>query len=293
LLAVGALAAAVGLAAAIVLSTTGGSSHRRSTANHHGSGSTRAQTSTAQASGAPGTASVPILAYNVINAAPASSGASPDLYVPASEFSAQMNALKAAGWHAVTLNQLEAYWTHGTALGTAKPIVISFDGGYASQFTNALPVLKQLGWVAVVNIAPGGRSPADGGLSDAQIRGLIAAGWELDATDSSQGDLTGLSDSAAGQQIKNDRQTLQSHYGLPVNWFSYPSGRYNAIVTTAVRDAGFVGATTLEAGWASPKDDRFLLARLRVVGGTSPTTLSSQIASAQGNAAPSATSSGV
>jgi peptidoglycan/xylan/chitin deacetylase (PgdA/CDA1 family) len=236
---------------------------------------------------------VPILAYNVINAAPASSGASPDLYVPATEFSAQMNALKAAGWHAVTLNQLEAYWTHGTALGPGKPIVISFDGGYASQFTNALPVLKQLGWVAVVNIAPGGRSPADGGLSDTQIRGLVAAGWELDATDSSQSDLTGLSDAAAGQQIKSDRQTLQTRYSLPVNWFSYPSGRYNAIVTTAVRDAGFVGATTLEAGWAGPKDDRFLLARLRVVDGTSPTALSTQIASAQGNAAPPPTSTGV
>jgi peptidoglycan/xylan/chitin deacetylase (PgdA/CDA1 family) len=294
LFAVGALAAGVGVAVAIVLSTTGGgSSHGQKAANRHGSASSRAQTSTAQTAGAPGTASVPILAYNVINAAPASSGASPDLYVPADEFSAQMDALKAAGWHPVTLNQLQAYWTHGTSLGTGKPIVISFDGGYASQFTNALPVLKRLGWAAVVNVEINGRSPADGGLSDSQIHGLIGAGWELDAASSSQTDLTGLSDTAVRQQVTSDRQTLQSRYGAPVNWFSYPSGRYNVIVTTAARAAGYVGATTLAAGWASPKNDRFLLPRLRVLGGTSPSALTSEIGSAQGNAPPPSSSTGV
>jgi peptidoglycan/xylan/chitin deacetylase (PgdA/CDA1 family) len=294
LLAVGGLAAAAVVAVAIVVSTTGGgSTHHHKTAKRPPSGSARTQTSTAQSAGTPGQASVPILAYNVINAAPASSGASPDLYVPSDEFSAQMDALKAGGWHAVTLNQLQAYWTHGTSLGPGKPLVITFDGGYASQFTNALPVLKRLGWVGVVNVETNGRSPADGGLSDSQIHGLIAAGWELDAAGSSQTDLTGLSDSAVRQQLTSERQTLQSRYGTPVNWFSYPAGRYNAIVSNAVQAAGFVGATTLEAGWASPKESRFLLPRLRVVGGTSPSGLTSQITSAQGNAAPPTSSTGV
>jgi hypothetical protein len=294
LLALAALAAAAVVAAAVVLSTNGGhASHARKTSSSHRSGSSRAQTTTAQPTGKPGTAAVPVLAYNVINAAPPSSGASPDLYVPATEFSAQMDALKAAGWHAVTLNQVQAYWTQGTSLGTGKPIVISFDGGYASQYTNALPVLKGLGWPAVENIQAAGRSPADGGLTDTQIRGLIAAGWELDAEGSSQSDLTSLADTAIRQGIAADRQTLHARYGTPVNWFSYPSGRYNASVTAAVHAASFVGATTLESGWANPQEDRFLLPRLRVIGGTSPTALSSQIASAQGNAAPSATSSGL
>jgi peptidoglycan/xylan/chitin deacetylase (PgdA/CDA1 family) len=294
LLAAGALAAAAAVAVAIVLSTTGGgSAHRHTTTRQTTPGSGRKQTSTSQSTGTPGTASVPILAYNVINAAPASSGASPDLYVPSDEFSAQMEALKTGGWHAVTLNQLQAYWTHGTSLGPGKPIVISFDGGYASQYTNALPVLKRLGWVGVVNVETNGRSPSDGGLSDSQIHGLIGAGWELDAAGGSQTDLTGLSDSAARQQLTSDRQTLQSRYGVPVNWFSYPTGRYNVIVTTAARAAGYVGATTLEAGWANPKEDRFLLPRLRVVGGTSPSALTSQITSAQGNPAPPTSSTGV
>src|SRR5437763_13680001 len=86
LLALAARVAAAGVAAAVVLSTNGGhASHARKTPSRHHSGSSRAQTSTAQPTGKPGTAAIPVLAYNVINAAPPTSGASPDLYVPASE----------------------------------------------------------------------------------------------------------------------------------------------------------------------------------------------------------------
>ena len=108
--------------------------------------------------GRPGTRAVPILMYHVI--APAPAGAPfPGLYVPPSEFSEQMHALKADGWHAVTMDQLEAYWRDGVPLGPGKPIVLSFDNGYQSQYTQALPVLRSLGWVGVENIQLTGLPP--------------------------------------------------------------------------------------------------------------------------------------
>src|SRR5579884_2813381 len=66
-------------------------------------GTTGAHRSTVSgaATGNPGTTPVPILMYHVITPPPA--GAKfPGLYVPAGDFAAQMQALKAAGWHAVT-----------------------------------------------------------------------------------------------------------------------------------------------------------------------------------------------
>jgi len=74
------------------------------------------------------------------------------LYVPPEEFAAQMRALAGAGFHAVTMDQMLANWTHGTSLPKGKPVVVSFDNGYQSQLTQALPVLRQLGWVGVENI---------------------------------------------------------------------------------------------------------------------------------------------
>jgi peptidoglycan/xylan/chitin deacetylase (PgdA/CDA1 family) len=232
---------------------------------------------------ATGTASIPILVYHVINTQPAGSSASPALYVPADEFSSQMQALKAAGWHAVTLNQAEAYWTKGTSLGAGKPIILTFDNGYASHYTNALPALRQLGWTGVEDLQITGLPSSEGGLTDTQIRGLIAAGWELDTQGMSHVDLTTLSASQLTSEIASARQTLQTRYGVPVNWFSYPSGDYNSTVVAAVRAAGYLGATTVNRGWARPNGDRFRLPRLVVTGGTSPSQLLAQINAAESN----------
>jgi peptidoglycan/xylan/chitin deacetylase (PgdA/CDA1 family) len=229
--------------------------------------------------------------YHVINPPPAGAPF-PGLYVPASEFAAQMGALKSAGWHAVTMDQLRANWTRGVPLGPGKPIVITFDNGYTSQYTNALPVLKQLGWTGVENMQLLGLPPTQGGLTDAQVRGLVAAGWELDTQGMSHADLIKLDAAGLQYQITHARQLLRSRYGVAVNWFCYPSGHYDSTVIAAVRGAGFVGSTTVVPGWASRADDPYRLPRLRVLGGTSPSALLEQIATYESAEAPPASYGG-
>jgi hypothetical protein len=72
---------------------------------------------------------------------------------------------------------------------------------------------------------------------------------------------------------------LRRRYGVPVNWFAYPSGHYNATVVQALKTAGFAGSETVVPGWAAPGEDRYRLPRVRVSGGTSPQALLAQIAS--------------
>jgi peptidoglycan/xylan/chitin deacetylase (PgdA/CDA1 family) len=285
LAALGSLGAVVTIVFVLIVTSIGGSGPGATGAFSTGRpphSATSATTSTGNGQSA--ATAVPILVYHVINAVPAQSGADPTLYVPADEFSSQMDALKANGWHAVTLDQMEANWTRGTPLGPGKPIVLSFDNGYASHYTNALPVLKRLGWPAVENLQLTGRPPSDGGLTGPQIHGLVAAGWELDTQGVSHADLISLDPARLGDEIGTARQTLRSQYNVPVDWFSYPSGHYNAAVVAAVRAAGFVGGTTVVPGWASAQDDRFRLPRLPVAGGTTPAKLLAQIAAANTNA---------
>ena len=269
---------AVVLASTRSASPRGRKQHSTASATHSG-----AAASGSRAGANPASAAVPILMYHVINVPPPGGGASPDLYVPADEFSSQMEALKADGWHAVTLDQLEASWTRGVPLGPGKPIVITFDSGYASQYTNAAPVLKRLGWVGVENLQLSGLPPSEGGLSDAQVHGLIGAGWELDTQGIAHADLITLDPAQLRTDLTTARQLLRSRYGVPVNWFSYPLGHYDATVIAAVSNAGFSGATTVIPAWAGPQQDRFSLPRLAVLGGTSPSALSAQIAAARSN----------
>jgi peptidoglycan/xylan/chitin deacetylase (PgdA/CDA1 family) len=301
LIALGALVAVIVAAGAIAYAATGGdSSSHSATIASSSQGLTRTvnirrtrpahrgvprSTVHGAGTGKPGTATVPVLMYHVINPPPAGAPF-PGLYVPANEFAAQMQALKAAGWHAVTMDQLEAFWTRGVPLGPGKPIVLTFDNGYASQYLNAMPILKRLGWVGDENIQLSGLPPSQGGLTESQVRGLLAAGWELDTQGISHADLIALDASQLHYQVTTARQILRKRYGVPVNWFCYPSGHYNATVIAAVKAAGFVGSTTVIPGWANRGEDPYRLPRLRVLGGTSPTALLSQIAQYESATAP-------
>jgi peptidoglycan/xylan/chitin deacetylase (PgdA/CDA1 family) len=281
-----ACAAPVALAAGCGSSTPAGGGTSSGASSAHAPTQTAAQAGSevGTPSGPPGHEPIPILMYHVI-AAPPPGAPFPGLYVAPSEFAEQMRALKSAGWHAVTMDQVAAYWVRGAPLAGGKPIVLTFDNGYRSQYTQALPVLRELGWVGDENIQLSGLPPSQGGLTPEQVRGLIAAGWELDTQGYSHADLIRLGPEELHYQVAVTRKILQQRYGVPVRWFCYPSGHYNATVIAAVKAAGFVGSTTVNPGWAAPAEDRYRLHRLRVLGGTSGQALLSQIAGARSAAA--------
>ncbi|MGH2851155.1 MAG: polysaccharide deacetylase family protein, partial [Solirubrobacteraceae bacterium] len=232
-----------------------------------------------------GTESVPILMYHVILPPPAGAPF-PGLYVPPAEFSAQMHALAVAGYHAVTMNQMWDNWHSGTPLPPGKPIVISFDNGYESQARYALPVLRAMGWVGVENLQLSGLPPSQGGLSERQVRELVADGWELDTQGYSHADLITLDAGELHFQVADARARIQALYHVHAEWFCYPSGHYDATVIAAVKAAGFRGSTTVTPGWASPTEDPYRLPRLRVLSGTSPASLLATLAGIRGDAPP-------
>ena len=220
----------------------------------------------------PGTRRIPILMYHVIQA-PSATAAFPGLWVPPAEFAGQMQALKAAGFQAISLDQAWAYWRYGAEL-PAHPIIVTFDNGYASQYTEALPVLRKMGWIAVLNWQLSLHAPQ--GLSPAQVRGMVAAGWELDTQGFTHADLPTLGPARLAYEVALSRQRIQRNYGVPANWFCYPSGHYDQRIVDTVQAAGYRGSTTVIFGWGSPLDT-YRLARMRVLGGTSPQTLVAQV----------------
>jgi peptidoglycan/xylan/chitin deacetylase (PgdA/CDA1 family) len=291
---------AIAIAVVVVIVVTalpGGSSSRHHGSHRHASARSHAHHkpvhhaggSTADVlkpgNGTPGDATAPILMYHVINEPPPGAPY-PSLYVPAAEFDAQMQALKDAGWVAVTLDQLWANWKTGAKLPPGKPFVLTFDNGYYSQYSAALPELKKLGWVADENMQLTGLPPSQGGLTNDEIRAMVKAGWELDTQGISHADLVELSGSALTAQVAGARHTIQHLFHVPVNWFCYPSGQYDAAVIDEVKSAGYKGSTTVVPGWASRAIDPFRLPRLRIVAGTTPAALQAQMSESQNDSPP-------
>ena len=64
-------------------------------------------------------------------------------------FREQMNALKEAGYQAVTIPQVIDYVENGAPL-PARPILITMDDGYGSNLDTAAPILEETGMCATV-----------------------------------------------------------------------------------------------------------------------------------------------
>jgi len=208
----------------------------------------------------PGRTPVPILMYHVIGDPP--SGAPyPQLFVSESDFRGQMRLLARRGYRAVTLRAVWEHWRHGRPL-PRRPIVVSFDDGYRSIAHAAFPALRELGWPGVLNLAVKNLH-VSGGISEKQVRRLLDGGWELAAHTVTHPDLTTLGDRPLRREVRGSRNQLRARFGVPVDFFCYPGGRYDARVIAAVRRAGFLAATTTVEGLAEPSRP-FELRRVRV-----------------------------
>ena len=203
---------------------------------------------------------VPVLMYHVIDDPPASAPF-PDLYVSRGELDAQVRWLERAGYEAVTLGRVFDAW-HGRATLPRRPVVLSFDDGYRSHVTAALPVLRARSWPGVLNLDLSNLAPA-WGVSPRGVRRLIAAGWEIDAHSLTHADLAVLSGAALAREVSGSRREIHRLFGILPRFFCYPAGRYDTEAVGAVRRAGFEGATTTEPGLADPTEP-FTLARVRV-----------------------------
>jgi peptidoglycan/xylan/chitin deacetylase (PgdA/CDA1 family) len=202
---------------------------------------------------------VPILMYHVLGTPPPSA-AYPQLYVKRADLAGQLRWLARNGYHAVTLGRVFRYWREGVSL-PPKPVVLSFDDGYLSDYTVAMPALRRYRWPGVLNLVVDNVAPGD--LTGPQVRALIAAGWEIDAHTISHVDLTTLGAAQLRHEVAGSRRLLRHMFGQPVNFFCYPVGRYDARVVAAVRAAGYLGATTVNPGLGQ-RSEPYTLNRIRV-----------------------------
>jgi peptidoglycan/xylan/chitin deacetylase (PgdA/CDA1 family) len=185
-----------------------------------------------------------------------------------------MRWLERNGYHAVTQHDVWAHWQRGGLL-PRKPVVISFDDGYRSVAQAALPHMRSRSWPGVLNLAVKNLR-VSGGLSEFKVRTLIAAGWELASHSLTHPDLTTLDDAALIREVRASRTVLRSRFGVRVDFFCYPSGRFDERVIRAVRRAGYLGATTTVEGFARPGEP-YELRRIRVSAGDGVTGLARKL----------------
>lgn len=288
LLGASALVAVLGALLVVFVLAKGGSdpaptaTHPRTLAKHHEqptkAGLPARAPEPAPAAAEPPGRPIPILMYHAVEAPPAGT-AFPELWVPAESFAAEMERLHSDGYHAITMADATDYW-RGRRRVPRKPIVLTFDDGFRSQVEEALPVLKRLGWPGVLYLEVAAlHTPGSGGISNAGVRELLRAGWELGSHTMTHPDLPTIGAEQLHEEVVDSRRLLRRRFHVPVDAFCYPAGKYDDAVVAAVEQAGYSTATTVDPGLAGP-GDRFRLPRVRVNGSDDADTLMQHLADA-------------
>jgi peptidoglycan/xylan/chitin deacetylase (PgdA/CDA1 family) len=213
-------------------------------------------------------AHVPILMYHHISAAPPGSDAiRQDLSVTPLNFEAQLDYLKRSGYQAITLNDLAFYLTEGKPL-PPKPIILTFDDGYADAYTHAFPLLQRFGFVGTFFLIS---SPIDANNPDfvswAEVEEMHTAGMKFEPHSYDHPDLRNRNFDFLVFQIVTPKQAIEARTAETCRFFAYPSGRYDQFVIDVLRSAGYWGGVLTEQGATHTTDELFTLRRVRIHGG--------------------------
>jgi peptidoglycan/xylan/chitin deacetylase (PgdA/CDA1 family) len=211
---------------------------------------------------------VPILMYHYISANP-HAPADPlrtRLSVPPAQFAQQLAYLQRAGYTTITLDDLVDALHLRTSL-PPKPVILTFDDGYADFFTNAFPLLRRYGDKATIYVISR-KVGTSGYLSWPELRILAASPFiTIAAHTRTHPELPALSVKQSWAELAGSKTDLETRLGISVHHLAYPSGHYTATTLAQAAQIGFVTAVTTEPGMEERLDRLLTLPRVRVNGG--------------------------
>jgi peptidoglycan/xylan/chitin deacetylase (PgdA/CDA1 family) len=216
---------------------------------------------------------VPILCYHNIGPAPAA-GRFELLHVAEAKLERQLWALRRVGLRGVSMTEGLAHLRAG---GRRGPVVLTFDDGYLDTLTAALPLLRRYGCRAICYVVSdriGGHNRWDDGegrehhalMTREQIGSWLDAGMEIGSHSCTHPWMQKMAEEEVTAELADSRASLRRTFGVAVDHFSYPFGKFTATTIAAAKHCGYTSAVTAEPGIASSADDAHRLPRVIVDG---------------------------
>lgn len=209
---------------------------------------------------------VPILYYHYIRTNPnPRDRVGFGLSTPPAAFRAQMQYLAGHGFHVIPLHEAVLAIQHHSGL-PSRPVVLTFDDGYADFFTTAVPILQSHGFTAT-SFVVSGRMGWGGYMTPSQIVAADGMGFTIGAHTVDHVALAALAPARASSEIKQSKLMLEALLGHPVLDFAYPYGSFNLYDMAQAKSFGFETAVSTMSGTWHAAGQLFELSRMRVGGG--------------------------
>ncbi|HVO35312.1 MAG TPA: polysaccharide deacetylase family protein, partial [Gemmatimonadales bacterium] len=180
---------------------------------------------------------IPVVMYHRIVAEPAVESRH-GIWVTRERFAAQLDSLARRRCTTITFADYAAYLAGDQPL-PERPVILTFDDGYADNYTLALPLLRERGMKAVVFLIGDARITSnvwDAGegesvlplLDQQQIREMARQGIEFGSHTRSHARLAGLAAEPLRVEVAGSKRALEERVGAPVLSLCYPYGAVDA-----------------------------------------------------------------
>lgn len=163
------------------------------------------------------------------------------------EFEKQMDYLAAHNYSVISLSELLKGLKGGQL--PPKPVVITIDDGFKSNYTLAYPVLKKYNFPATLFIYTNFIEKNNGSLTWEEIREMTKNNIEIGSHTLSHCNLLKYKKNEnyetylarIRREIFLSKEILESKIGSKVKFFAYPYGVYSPIIKNLVIQAGYEG----------------------------------------------------
>lgn len=210
--------------------------------------------------------------------------------VPPARFAEQLDHLGERGWNFVSLDQVLAAFDGGPPL-PSRAVLLTFDDAYTDLLHAAGPALSERSIPAVAFAVAGqiggtnvwdsriGATSLD--LLDADgLREIAGQGIEVGAHTVNHRPLTQVPENQLEDEIHAAADLLEGAGLRRPRAFSYPYGHWDPRVASAVRDAGYEIAFTVDRGVVQNGADLHALPRIAVHADDTPWRLHMKLATA-------------
>ena len=174
-----------------------------------------------------------------------------------SKFRKQMEAIRELGLTVVSIEDFTA-WKKGDKQVPDKSVVITFDDGWKSVYTDAFPVLKELGYPFTLFLY---KNYVDGGgkaLTIPMITEMLASGASVGshsvshpypvAVKNSRKKGPDVYDAYLRKEMGESKRFLESKFSRPVTTYAYPGGFHTAEMIPLGQEFGYTQMFTVLPG---------------------------------------------
>lgn len=202
----------------------------------------------------------PILEYHMVQQETPKNAATYN--VPPEEFEAQMDYLEEQGYTTISIRDfLRA--KKGLQELPEKPVILTFDDGYASNYTELLPILERRHLKATVFMVAN-QIGKDGFLTWEQLRDIQHRGVEIGSHTANHLPLTEMEFDKAREEVKLSKLLMEWNKVDTIYTLSYPNGKYTEQLNDMLKEEEYLAAVTGDAGLNTVETNPYQLQRTNI-----------------------------